>query len=88
MKRRIGMIKPIVLTKFGEILNPDSKTGNDDNNLSTGVGLHDVCGGWFDLRPISETHKALVCSACKLRVVMPAEVTTYGDLRGYLGHLQ
>ena len=44
------------------------------------VFIHNTCGGFVDLRTTSFTHKAFTCRVCGLRVAIPKEVETYGDL--------
>ena len=83
------MIEPIVLTEHGETLRgyPDSR-GGDEGELYTCIGVHDVCNCWMDIRRASWTHNALLCRGCGLRVVIPMDVKTYGDLRQHLLQLQ
>ena len=90
-------MRPITLTKFGETLNEypkghlpaDHPGAHQDNpedevkKLSCCVGIHAVCNCWVDVREISDTHRALVCRGCRLRVVFPTMVQTYGDLRAH-----
>jgi len=45
------------------------------------VGVHKHCNGEFFRRGATETHDALVCGRCYLRVLFPREVETYGELR-------
>jgi len=44
------------------------------------LGSHYVCEGRCTLRDISETHQAIVCRCCNLRVVIPSNIKTYGAL--------
>ena len=82
------MIEPIKLTEFGEMLEsyPDSKVG-DERELSTCIGVHGTCSGWVDIKQVSKTHQAILCRSCNLRVVIPKEIKTYGQLRQYLKKL-
>lgn len=79
------MIEPILLNKNGEKLNdyPNSE-GGDKKRLSNPIGVHAICSGWVDIGKISETHKAIACRGCHLRIVIPKEIKTYGDLRKHL----
>jgi len=82
------MINPIVLTSFGETITgyPGSEE-TDDSKLGgccSCIGVHDVCEGFVDIKEISTTHKAIICRECHLRVVVPASIQTYGQLREYL----
>lgn len=89
-------MNPIVLTKFGETLNPFSgsdKYGTTDITVlfsscwgvriysADTVGFHDVCNGTIQLVKVSKTHNALRCDHCGLRIVIPVEVDNYGKLR-------
>ncbi len=91
---------PIVLDEFGATLLKSQEPYvfqtrgyqgyRDDDELRLCVGVHDVCGGWVDRKPVSKTHDAIVCRSCYLRVVIPKldTIRTYGELRQYLAHLQ
>ena len=72
-------MEPIKLTKYNEMLIVDNNDG--DLMLSTGIGQHKFCKGSFNCIVISETHKAIICRHCKLRIIIPIEVKTYDDLR-------
>lgn len=78
------MIKPIVLTSAGETLlgYPGSVRG-DEGELDNCIGVHDVCNGFVDIKKISTTHNAIICRSCHLRVIVPASLKTYGELRAY-----
>ncbi len=80
------MIEPIILTEYGETLFDDMADlgRGDDAVLSGRVGVHRTCAGFIDILSVSKTHKALLCQKCGLRVVVPKEVETYGDLRKHL----
>lgn len=97
MGRSIPM-KPIVLTDIGDQLleyPPDRNImgGNlvdhtrDNKKMEFCVGVHAVCGGWVDRERITQTHDALICRSCHLRVPFPKELKTYGDLRKHLSKL-
>ena len=45
------------------------------------TGVHDICGGWFDIKEVSITHNALLCRGCRLRILFPNNIKTYGQLR-------
>ena len=84
-------MNPIALNEFGETLleYPNSKSADDRNILcvidgrivEVCIGIHDLCRGWVDAKPISKTHNALCCRRCNLRIVIPSEVNTFGKLR-------
>jgi hypothetical protein len=89
-------MKPIILTEFGETLNPYSgldKVGTTEETVLISsrwgiriydkdvVGIHSACDGKIQLRKVSETHSALCCDQCNLRIVIPKEVDTYKKLR-------
>lgn len=52
----------------------------DDSKLNLCVGVHNFCG-WMDRARATETHDAINCRKCHLRVYFPKEVKTYGELR-------
>jgi len=94
IERSIPM-KPIVLTDIGDQLleyPPDRNImgGNlvdhtrDSKKMELCVGLHAVCQGWIDREPVTQTHDALICRSCHLRVPFPKELKTYGNLRQHL----
>lgn len=85
-------MEPIVLTELGETLVFqglwfDENTVLRSHTLTTrgydrhNIGIHEICGGFCDLRPISKTHKAIICRVCGKIVKIPKKVDTYGKLR-------
>ena len=76
-------MEPIVLTEFDEKL-LSVLTENEDTKLSGCIGIHENCNGRLDIIKVSETHKAVLCKRCKLRIVIPEQVDTYQKLRRYL----
>ncbi len=91
------MTEPIQLGQYGEKLydslgspvNPENLDGKD---MIVCIGIHRPCHGglepgeamngcYMDIHVISETHRAITCRGCRMRVVIPIEVKTYGDLR-------
>ncbi|MBD3250853.1 hypothetical protein GF380_00015 [Candidatus Uhrbacteria bacterium] len=83
-------LEPILLNAFNERLleyppnHPMGKHTRDHDELGSCIGIHDICRGWVDLKHISRTHHAIVCRSCGLRVVIPVDIQTYGQLRGWL----
>jgi len=76
------MLKPIILSKYSEILLEYPSSNSDDSKkLSICIGVHDICNGFLDIKRISNTHKVIICRSCGLRIVVPKRVITYGDLR-------
>lgn len=88
----------IVLTEFGETLNPYSGTdkhGTTDETVLVSscwgertydkdvVGVHYICYGTIQLKRVSKAHNALCCNHCGLRIVIPVEVDDYGKLRAW-----
>lgn len=69
------------LMQFGREpnLNENTKLGTCLCAIGCVVGTHMGC--WVHLVHESETHRALWCRDCGLRIVIPAEVNTYGKLR-------
>lgn len=91
--RRSVPLTPIQLTPEGDMLKeyPPSTVAfgleyfvnhtRDDKEVSCCVGIHDHCDCWMDRRGATETHDAIICRGCHLRVLFSKEVKTYGDLR-------
>ena len=79
------MIEPIVLTKKGEILLDDMPDLNrkDETSLPSQVGIHKFCLGFIKIIKVAKEWKALVCERCNLRVLFPANISTYAELRKY-----
>lgn len=82
------MLKPIMLTKHGEMLNPHpSNEQNFDMFIAKRyrfyIGFHAVCGGCVDIMPVAEKFNAIICRNCKLRVVIPKKVKTWEELRAW-----
>ncbi len=84
-------LKPIQLTAEGDLLREYPLSDGyfvdhtrDDRELSDCVGVHDFCNGWMDRTRATETHDAIVCDSCPLRVLFPKEIKTYGELRQVL----
>jgi hypothetical protein len=86
----------IILTEFGEALNPYSGSDKHGTTERTAlfsscvgevlcgkdmVGTHDICNGTIQLRKVSTTHNALCCSYCNLRILIPKEIDDYKKLR-------
>ncbi|MFH1509933.1 MAG: hypothetical protein ABID67_02195 [Candidatus Nealsonbacteria bacterium] len=44
------------------------------------VGVHNPCGGFIDCRRVSQTHYALCCGACGLRILLPIEIHTKEEI--------
>lgn len=91
--KRSVPLAPIQLTPEGDVLReyPPSTVlsgleyfvdhTRDNKEISCCVGIHDHCDCWMDRRGATETHDAIICRGCHLRVLFPKEVKTYGDLR-------
>lgn len=79
-------MEKIALTELGEYLleHPDFPATDESELSHRCIGLHETCRGWIYHNPISATHQAIWCASCKLRIVMPREIETYGQLRQYL----
>ena len=75
------MLEPIVLTAEGEKLYHPQPDLQENSKLSLMPGVHAVCQGWVDRRDVSETHRAIHCRTCGLRITFPRKVDTYGKLR-------
>lgn len=78
-------IKPILLTHYGETLRLTGADGvaitNHKTKIEGVIGFHDVCNGSMAVHKISSNFRAILCESCGLRVVIPKEYKTIGDLR-------
>ena len=48
------------------------------------IGVHSECEGRFVFWKTSKTHRVLTCRTCYLRIPLPSDVVTYGDLRKFV----
>lgn len=81
------MIQNIKLTEKDDILiafqvAPWNGDHTSRSRLSGSIGVHQTCTGFIDIHEFT-TYKALVCRACGLRVEIPNNIKTYGELRGW-----
>jgi len=44
---------------------------------------HAVCNGFIDLCDVSNTHYALLCRKCGLRIVLPNDIDTWRKLEKF-----
>jgi len=91
------VIKPIVLSKFGDTLENNSDIAESYDlpapltqapirgSFKGYVGIHSCVKGnnCVVLMSLSPTHNVLVCNACHWRVPIPKAVKTYADLRRF-----
>jgi len=81
-------LEPILLTVDGDFMQeyPRDKFfehTRDDHTLSSCVGIHKYCGGFMDHKETTETNSVIICRSCLLRILLPSEIKTYGELREY-----
>ena len=86
------MLIPILISEHGDMIEgypsfSGISNNTDETELNTCVGVHMVCNGWIDINTTSVTHKALTCRKCKMRIVIPLEIKTFGDLRKHFAWL-
>lgn len=79
-------MKPIVLTSLGETLLPQYNIPEEVDETSLlrkyeAVGMHKFCGNWVYIRDVAEFYSAIFCNGCNMRVAIPKNVITFGDLR-------
>lgn len=86
-------LKPIQITPEGDFLREFCLTPlnfgpeyfiqhkRDENVLNSNVGIHKFCNGDIYRVRATETHDAILCQKCYLRVLFSKEVKTYGELR-------
>jgi len=76
----------ILLTQFNEILSirkPRTDDSIDGAYADLGIGIHKICKSTVCSREISETHRAIFCKGCGLRIVIPKEIDTYAKLNAW-----
>lgn len=79
---------PLSITKDGEALAPYPKSDMEPGRIiGSCFATHHVCGGFIDLWPVSSDKNAIVCRQCKLRVVVPGTLETWGDLRNHFRNI-
>lgn len=77
-------LEMVRLTSEGDFLREYPSTckhERDEDALRSTIGVHNLCNGFVDLVGTSQTHAAIVCRNCCLRIVVPKGIRTYGDLR-------
>lgn len=92
--RQSQPLQPITLTPQGDqlveiTLSPPALSNDcfvrhrrDTDSVSESpVGLHRHCNGFIDRHRATPQYDTLVCRACGLRVYIPTEAQTFGDLR-------
>lgn len=73
----------IVLTESNETLSirkPRTDDSIDGAYADLGIGIHKICKSTVCCREVSETHRAIFCKGCGLRLVVPLEIDTYDKL--------
>jgi len=76
----------VVVSEYGEKLSLGDRPGSDRSwtvPLSS-CDHHVTCRGFVDLKEVSETHVALTCRTCNLRVVIPRDVDTWGKFCAWM----
>ena len=72
-------LEPITLNGFGEKLCEHfvSRHRRDDEKLSDiyPIGIHAICDGFLDFRPVSDSHNIILCRDCGLRIPIPKSIT-------------
>lgn len=87
----VAPFKPVVVTEFGDRIfewpSEDFVHFGEDTSLDS-TFYHGICGQRVDFCRISDSHNALTCSRCYLRVPIPKSLISIGDLRHHFFHLQ
>ncbi len=97
IERSFLRFKPIRFNREGEMIgergNPDPEMftefeyyrdrlhDDDPVELKEHNLIHMVCGGMIARRSVSLTHDVLLCECCNLRLHIPSDAKTYGNLR-------
>jgi hypothetical protein len=77
--------KPIVVNEVGEKI---LLTHGTEDIHKLGGDIHKYCGGETSFHQISASQQVLSCKRCNLRIPLPLNLLTYGDLREYLKNFQ
>lgn len=76
----------VIVSEVGdEIGNPCLK--DNDPIVSQSSLQHKICRSHARVIKISSTHKVIVCPTCCLRIPIPVDVNTYGDLEKHFSLL-
>lgn len=78
--RREREVNQIQINKYGELL---GQYGKYEEHRNIGTCVHGHCHGFVDRFVISETHAALCCKNCGLRVRIPRNIETWSQLMQY-----
>ncbi len=84
----VGPFKPVVVSTLGEMISETfsqnyKHDGEETRLANSGRITHGICRSYVDLKLISPTHNALVCRGCHMRIPIPMEVETIGQLRAH-----
>ena len=78
-------LEPIQITLDGDFLDVPLGQGfkrpRDNDEFGLCIGTHQFCGGSINRGRATHTHDVIVCGRCYLRILIPREIETYGDLR-------
>lgn len=82
--RKCRPLVPVVVNIYGDTFKEPYRQAGENrstNGSKISTLVHAYCGGWADLKTSSPSHQALLCRKCHLRLPVPTEVTTWGELR-------
>lgn len=79
-------LAPIIVNAYGDIFREAYREAGvsrcTDASIIKNVG-HAFCNNYVDLKVISPSHRVLLCKGCMLRLPIPNEVETWGQLRAH-----
>lgn len=73
--------EPITITQEGDAIAPNNTYPHTEASGFYREQKHLVCEGVAGISRTTESHQALFCGKCGLRVTFPAAIKTYGALR-------
>lgn len=86
----VGPFKPVIVSEINEMI----RAGFSQNYTHSGDGtklknslVHAICSSYVDFKSVSPTHNVLVCRGCHMRIPIPKEIETIGDLRRHFAQL-
>lgn len=88
--KRVGFkpFEPVIVSEFGDTIDIQEWSKRSDATSLYHYCIHAHCRGEIELRQISNTHIAIICRVCQMRIPIPDSVETLGKLRAHFGHLQ
>jgi hypothetical protein len=62
------------------LIGSDYKRNSQLPGTGIPLGRHQVCGGEFNILPISPENSVIICSRCSCRLPFPNKIRTFNEL--------